>query len=478
MIERILNRYTKKKIGVFLGDLFVLFVAVIFSLSFYWSNDIKTELFYEKIDQLILYVFCIGVVVVTMRYYNLYKESGYLRIKAQLVPILKSIMLASILIVLFSFFSRTPEIVSNSRSHLVLFFFSSISILWVYRYLAAKFLRSRDEKYSRRILAIGAGHEGERFVREIKGATNFINIVGFVDEDESKLGIEVEGVKVLGTLKDIKKIVREHEIEEVFITIHTIPYEELMIIIEKAKASGKKINLMSAHFGVVERKFEGKEYLNLNAVTINTSVTSFYPNFFKRGIDIIGAVIIIVILMPFFIIVSLLIKLTSRGPVLYKTSVVGKDAEEFFWYKFRTMKAGNDDVVHKKHLEEIIKNNMRVEKIKNDKRITFVGRFLRKFSLDELPQLINVLKGQMSLVGPRPCLPYEFELMDDWHKRRTAVTPGMSGLWQIAGRNRNDVSFNDSLILDLWYVDNISMWLDFKIVLKTVPVVIFGRGGA
>jgi len=478
MIDRILNRYTKKKIGMLLGDLTMLTLATVFSLSFYWSNKFHMEIFYEKFDQLILYVFCMGVVVATMRYYNLYKESGYLRIKSQAVPILKAVMLASILIVLFSFFSRTPEIVSNSRSHLVLFFFSGILLLSVFRFFAAKFMRSRDEKYSRRVLAIGAGHAGERFVKEIKKATNFINIVGFIDEDESKVGYAVEGVKVLGTLKDIKKIVREYEIDEVFITIQTIPYEALMLVIDKAKASGKKINLMSAHFGVVERKFEGKEYLNLNAVTINTNVTPLYQFFFKRVIDIVGSLLIMLMLSPFLILISFIIKLSSRGPVLYKTSVVGKDAEEFYWYKFRTMKFGNDDEIHKKLLEEIIKNNKTVEKIKDDKRITLIGKFLRKFSLDELPQLINVLKGQMSLVGPRPCLPFEFELMDDWHKRRSAVIPGMSGLWQIAGRNRKDVSFNDSLILDLWYVDNVSMWLDFKILLKTIPVVVFGRGGA
>ena len=306
----------------------------------------------------------------------------------------------------------------------------------------------------------------------------YINIVGFLDEDESKKGYELEGVKVLGTIKDIKKIVKEYEVDEVFITIQTIPYEELMILIEKAKSSGKKVNLMSSHFGVVERKFEGKEYLNLNAVTINTNVTSFYQHFFKRILDVAGVILIGIMLSPFLLLISFLIKLSSRGPVLYKTSVVGKDAEEFYWYKFRTMEEGNDDTVHKKLLEEIIKNNKTVEKIKDDKRITLIGKFLRKFSLDELPQLINVFMGQMSLVGPRPCLPFEFELMDEWHKRRTAVIPGMSGLWQIAGRNRKDVSFNDSLILDLWYVDNISMWLDFKIILKTVPVVVFGRGGA
>ncbi len=478
MIDRILNRYTKKKIGVLLGDLFVLSLAVIFSLSFYYSNEFRYQAFYMNEEQVILYIFCVGIILVALRYYNLYKESGYLRIKHQVVPILKAVMLASIMIVLFSFFTRTPEIVSNSRSHLILFVVSSVLLLLTYRYFTVKFFRSRDERYSRRVLAIGAGRAGVRFVKEIKSVTKFINVIGFVDEDLEKTGTEVEGVKVLGTLKDIKKIVRDYEIDEVFITIQTIPYEELMVIIESAKTSGKKINLMSTHFGVVERKFEGKEYLNLNAVTINTNVTSFYHHFFKRILDIIGTIFIGLLISPFLVLISVIIKLSSRGPILFKTSVVGKYAEEFYWYKFRTMKAGNDDTVHKEHLKEIIRSNKRVEKIKNDKRITLIGKFLRKFSLDELPQLINVLKGQMSLVGPRPCLPYEYELMDEWHKRRTAVTPGMSGLWQIAGRNREDVSFNDSLILDLWYVDNISMWLDFKIILKTVPVVIFGRGGA
>jgi lipopolysaccharide/colanic/teichoic acid biosynthesis glycosyltransferase len=142
------------------------------------------------------------------------------------------------------------------------------------------------------------------------------------------------------------------------------------------------------------------------------------------------------------------------------------------------MVVNRDENPHRDHLRRIISQNGTTEKLRNDPRVTTVGRILRKYSLDELPQLFNVLRGEMSLIGPRPCLQYEYEHFDDWHKQRFVVTPGMTGLWQVIGRNKSDVTFNDSIILDLYYIRNYSIWLDVKIALRTIPAVIFGRGGA
>jgi lipopolysaccharide/colanic/teichoic acid biosynthesis glycosyltransferase len=207
-------------------------------------------------------------------------------------------------------------------------------------------------------------------------------------------------------------------------------------------------------------------------------MTPVYSMFTKRIIDILAAFIAIVILSPLFVVISILIKVTSKGSIFYKTHVIGKNGKNFVWYKFRTMKQDGDEKIHKEYLTELITENKPVEKIKDDPRITSAGKVLRKYSLDEFPQLLNVLKGDMSLIGPRPCLPYEYELMDDWHKRRTKVIPGLTGLWQVFGRNKPDVSFNDSLILDIYYAENLSFWLDLRIFFKTVPIVIFGKGGS
>jgi lipopolysaccharide/colanic/teichoic acid biosynthesis glycosyltransferase len=183
-------------------------------------------------------------------------------------------------------------------------------------------------------------------------------------------------------------------------------------------------------------------------------------------------------LTPVWLFVALIIKLTSRGPVFYTSEVVGKNSKKFRWYKFRTMKANNDSISHQQHLEKVITTNKGYKKLENDPRITGIGKLLRKFSLDELPQLFNVLKGQMSLVGPRPCLPYEYEHFKEWHKLKYKVIPGMTGLAQIIARNREDVTFSDSVLLDLYYADNQSLWLDLKILFKTIPVMVFGKGGS
>jgi len=189
-----------------------------------------------------------------------------------------------------------------------------------------------------------------------------------------------------------------------------------------------------------------------------------------------------VLQLPLFIAIAVAIKLNSKGPVFYRAKAVGKNGKIFTMYKFRSMRLNNRSDIHKNYVTKLIKgdisngdNKEQPLKITDDPRITSVGKFLRKFSLDELPQLINVLKGDMSLVGPRPCLPYEYEIYKDWHKKRMSVRPGITGLWQVAGRS--SVVFEDMILLDLYYIYNRSFTIDFSILYETIFVV-FGMRGA
>jgi len=202
---------------------------------------------------------------------------------------------------------------------------------------------------------------------------------------------------------------------------------------------------------------------------------------FKRGVDILSATFVLVFGFPFYALMALLIKLTSEGPVLFTSERLGRDGKPFKMYKFRTMVAGNCDKKHRTFAENFIKGNMidsgstaSVFKMTADPRITSIGRFLRKTSLDELPQFINVLKGEMSLVGPRPPLPYELPHYQEWHKKRLVAKPGLTGLWQVSGRST--VPFDEMVMLDLYYIENWSLLLDLKIVLRTVPVMLNGSG--
>ena len=188
-----------------------------------------------------------------------------------------------------------------------------------------------------------------------------------------------------------------------------------------------------------------------------------------------------ILISPFFLIVALAVKLTSAGPVFYKPDAIGRHGNVFEMYKFRTMCAGSSCDMHKDYVTKLIKGEIgqkgtdgQTLKITDDPRITSVGRFLRRYSLDELPQLINVLKGEMSLVGPRPCLPYEFEQYEEWYKKRVAVRPGITGVWQVTGRS--EVAFEDMILLDLYYIYNRSVLLDFQILMETAGVVLKQKG--
>jgi lipopolysaccharide/colanic/teichoic acid biosynthesis glycosyltransferase len=205
----------------------------------------------------------------------------------------------------------------------------------------------------------------------------------------------------------------------------------------------------------------------------------------KRSIDIMGSLVGIIVFSPMMLAIAILIKITSRGPVLFRQERMGFLGKKFTFLKFRSMYTGCSEERHKKYVTSLIENNIKttrqgaecklVYKMNDDPRITPFGKFLRKSSLDELPQLINVLKGEMSLVGPRPPIPYEVEKYENWHLRRVLeVKPGITGLWQVKGRS--STTFNDMVRMDIAYVNNFSLWLDLKILFKTVWVVITAKG--
>lgn len=213
------------------------------------------------------------------------------------------------------------------------------------------------------------------------------------------------------------------------------------------------------------------------------SVSSSFDYLLKRTFDFLFAAVVLVFGFPFYLLIALLIKMTSEGPVLFVQQRVGHNGKAFKLYKFRTMMNGNCDQAHRTFAENFIKGNNgngegtveKVYKLTEDPRVTSIGRFLRRTSLDELPQFINVLKGEMTVVGPRPPLTYELDHYHEWHKKRLTVKPGLTGLWQVSGRSM--VPFDEMVMLDLYYIENWSLLLDAKIILRTIPVMFGGAGG-
>lgn len=205
----------------------------------------------------------------------------------------------------------------------------------------------------------------------------------------------------------------------------------------------------------------------------------------KRTIDIVVSLLVFVLGFPFFLAIALLIKVTSRGPIFFRQRRIGENGRSFVMYKFRTMRDGIDDSAHREFTQDFIKgissfstlddSGAKIYKLTNDSRITGVGSFLRKVSLDELPQFINILRGEMAIVGPRPPLPYEYDCYEEWHKQRVKVKPGLTGLWQVQGRS--SVPFEQMVRLDIHYIENWSLLMDLKIMLWTIPVMLAGTGG-
>jgi lipopolysaccharide/colanic/teichoic acid biosynthesis glycosyltransferase len=203
----------------------------------------------------------------------------------------------------------------------------------------------------------------------------------------------------------------------------------------------------------------------------------------KRTLDVVVVLVVLVLGLPIWLLIALLIKLTSPGPVFYRGTVIGRGGAPFRYFKFRTMIAGGDNTAHKQWLEQFVKQDAafaqdesgkKVFKVVNDPRITSVGRTLRKLSLDEVPQMLNVLTGDMSLVGPRPPVPYEYQYYDDYARQRLSVPPGITGLYQVTARSQ--VGFSGMVAIDLDYIRRRSLWLDLQIMVKTPVVMLLGKG--
>jgi lipopolysaccharide/colanic/teichoic acid biosynthesis glycosyltransferase len=218
---------------------------------------------------------------------------------------------------------------------------------------------------------------------------------------------------------------------------------------------------------------------NLNAFTLPAEerhlgavAESTKGPLWKRFLDISCLLLAAPTVVPLMLFISCFIKLVSPGPIFFKQERIGLNGRKFLCLKFRSMKVNADTQVHQSHLKDLIRSNVPMTKMdaKGDKRLIPFGGLLRSSGLDELPQLINVLKGEMSLVGPRPCTPYEFEQYEGWHKERFRAVPGLTGLWQVSGKNKT--TFNEMINLDIYYADHASIWLDLKIMLKTFPVLI------
>jgi len=326
----------------------------------------------------------------------------------------------------------------------------------------------------RKVLIVGDGKGSKILVDYIQKYSDWgLDVVGFLDGNGHQVGIDFYGSKILGRLENLSEVLHNHFIEEVIFALPLGKLENAKHLLQLCETEGVQTRIISDFYSGLVAQTEVETVHGLPIITYSTTPRKEWDLFFKRVIDIILSGIGLIILSPLFLVIAIAIKLTSSGPIFYRWHVVGLNKRKFVSYKFRTMVTNADEL--KAKLMDKNEMNSIVFKMKNDPRITKVGRLLRKFSLDELPQLYSVLKGDMSLVGPRPPLATEIPKFKNWHRRKLSVKPGITCLWQCSGRN-HIVNFDDWVMMDLKYIDQWSLWLDFKILLKTIPAVLLGRG--
>jgi len=324
-----------------------------------------------------------------------------------------------------------------------------------------------------RTLIVGAGEVGRTVMRNIVAQPGLgYQVVGFVDDNPEKGHKDIGRFRGLGSIDNLPRIVQEEGVDEVIITLPWMYHRKIVSIMAQCEREGVRARLVPDLFQMSLNRMDVDNLGGIPVIGIKDFSITGWKLAFKRAVDFTVALVGLIVLSPLMLLIALAIKLDSPGPVLFRQVRVGKEGRHFILYKFRSMWEGAEE--EKKKLAELDEAEGPIFKIRNDPRCTRVGRFLRRTSLDELPQLYNVLRGEMSLVGPRPPLPSEVEQYEEWHKKRLEISPGMTGLWQVSGRS--DLTFDEMALLDIYYQEQWSPALDMEIFLRTIPTIIFGTG--
>ena len=421
-----------------------------------------------------------GLFLVVLLYKNgLYETPRGKRFSEELGALISTLALTLILGWTLSFLLQRFVL---SRLVLSVFPIALVPVLGGWRYLKRKWLEYLiAHGYRRtRALIVGAGKMGRYLERALKDSPELgIDVVGFLDDHLALHQDKTLPCPIYGTLADFSTVASQLGIQDVYITI---PSERAKVkgLVEQAYELGLNVHIIPDLFDLLVREVKFESIGSLTLLRLFQPTLSSWERRLKRIEDLFFASLLLLVFSPFIAVIALAIKLDSPGPVIYKQRRHGLNGEPFLLYKFRSMYHGADETKHRELAKKWLRSadpideQAKVYKLTRDERITRVGRIIRKFNLDEIPQLWNVIRGEMSLVGPRPPLPYEYEEYEEYHKKRLTIKPGITGLWQVSGLHR--LSFEEMVLLDLRYINEWSIWLDLEILLRTVSVVLLGKG--
>ena len=437
----------------------------------------------------ILY-FAVVARVAMLFYQRAYNYVGSFSYAQETIKVSKAVGVSSLLIIAWAFLFRGGfafRDFSYARSVFVIDFGVALAAYLAFHF-ALRFLQVRARRRDINLiptLIAGTNNEAEQTINELRNRRDLgYRVVGVLDEQASS-NESFAGVDVVGSIDDLPNIVRELAIQEVIITDSSITSDRMFEAMMRI-GRGQRVEFRFAPslFELLPQKTSVDQIGVLPMVRLFREPLSDAERFLKRVSDIAVAAIALFIVSPLLAFIAALIKLDSKGKIFFRQERVGMDGRVFLCYKFRSMRQDADEDVHREAYEKNIVGEVTANvgdeaapvygKVKNDPRVTRAGKFLRRSSLDELPQLFNVLIGDMSIVGPRPPIPYEVEAYKLWHRKRLDMKPGITGLWQVSGRNR--LTFDEMVRTDLFYIENWSLWLDLKIILLTLPAVFRGDG--
>ncbi len=324
-----------------------------------------------------------------------------------------------------------------------------------------------------RVIIVGAGEVGRTVMRTVVARPGLgYRIVGFVDDNPEKGQTDIGRFKALGAVENLPHLIETEAVDAVIITLPWMYHRKIMSIVRACERHEVNVHIVPDLFQMSLSQVDVGDLGGVPLIGVRKVGFERRARLIKRVVDVVGSVLLMTFGAPFLALIAFAVRLDSPGPALFRQTRVGAGGKLFEIYKFRSMHEGAEEDLEQ--LREMNEVDGPIFKMRDDPRLTWVGRFLRRTSLDELPQLWNVLRGEMSLVGPRPPIPSEVDGYMEWHKKRLEVRPGMAGLWQVSGRSL--LSFDEMVLLDIYYIENWSLWLDFKILLRIVPEVLSGDG--
>ncbi len=433
-------------------------------------------------------------------YERVYRFAGAFTYLQETIRIFKAILVSSLLVVAWAFLFRggfSFREFSYSRGVFLVDFALSLAAFTLF-HEGLRFIQTRIRERGINLiptLIVGTNSEAAQTLQELRDRPALgYRVFGIIESGDAnvkfKPGREFkmengERSPILGRLDDLAVLIRTYHIQEVIITDNSIESERLFeAMMQIGRANKVEFRFAPSLFDLLPQKTSVEQIGVLPMVRLFREPLTDIQRFIKRLSDLVIASIAGLLALPFWVLISILVKFDSPGSVLFRQERIGMDGRRFLCYKFRTMLVNSDENIHRemyqKNIEGLTDANAGDEdaplygKVRDDPRVTRIGRWLRRTSLDELPQILNVIRGEMSIVGPRPPIPYEVEEYDVWHRKRLDMKPGITGLWQVSGRNR--LTFDEMVKVDLFYIENWSLMLDVKIIFLTAPAVFRGDG--